>query len=284
MSEQITLGKHEAAVNNFYEKGVENYGNYHGGYLCFGLWLNGNTNYLTAAQDLVMHMGNKMRLNEHSRVLDVACGMGAQCIYLHQQFGCSIDAIDITTKHVQRTQERIDKAQLSNVTVQHGNAIHLPFTSGIFTHVMSIEGPEHFNTRKQFVQEAFRVLKPGGVMCLADFVLKRKPQTLLDKFVVELGARLWHVPKANYETVESYKRMLEQHGFTNVTLEERGKDVIPGYFYEQHRKDTRKAVAKIRGWVAAYPGHLIDYAVHWGFTTGLVEYIFVRAEKKSAHL
>jgi microcystin synthetase protein McyJ len=276
-----TTHQHEAGVEKFYGKGVENYGEYHSGYLNFGLWENGNKEYVKAAENLVLHMGALLGIDEKSQVLDVACGMGAQNMFMYERFGCRIDALDVTWKHVQRTTERVLKANVQeNIAVHHGTATKLPFDAETFSHVMSIEGPEHFNTREDFVKEAFRVLQPDGVMVLADFVLKRKPRTLLDKFIIELGARLWHVPTANYETIESYKAMVERNGFQNVTLEERGKDVIPGYFQEQHRKETRRAIRHIRGWVAAYPGHLIDYAVHWGFTSGLVEYVFVQGEKK----
>ena len=272
--------QHESKIEQFYGRGVEHYGNYHGGYLNFGLWENGNTDYVTAAQRLVLHMCEKSTVTHESNVLNVGCGMGSECIDINKNFGCSVTGCDATWKHVKHAQERIERENIGNVYIDHGTATQLRWEKEIFTHVLAVESAEHFNTREQFVKEAHRVLKNGGKLCLADFALKRKPATMIDRIIVEIGARLWHVPRANYETIESYKEMLERNGFANVVIEERGRDVIPGYFYEQHKPETRKAVRKIRGWVAAYPGHLIDYAVRWGFLTGLIEYVFVTAEKK----
>src|SRR3989344_5012585 len=279
--------QHESKVAKFYSKGVENYGEFHGGYLNFGLWEpNNNINYVKAAENLIAHIGKLLNINDQSYLLDVACGMGTQTIFMHNQFGCKIQAIDVTYKHVQKTQERIDKHNLNDkIKVSHGTATKLPFEDNTFTHISSIEGPEHFNTREQFFKEAFRVLKPSGVMALADYNLKHDPQKLWEKALVELARSLWHVPKENRDTIERYKIKLEKSGFTNITIEEVGEKVIPGYFFEQTKPEIKKELHKIRGWIATYPGHLIDWAVYKAHQKGLIDYIFVKAEKpkQSSH-
>jgi microcystin synthetase protein McyJ len=279
--------QHESKVENFYGKGVENYGEFHGGYLNFGLWEpNNQIPYVKAAENLVIHIGQLLKLNKKSYLLDVACGMGPQTILLHKKFGSKIHAIDVTYKHVQRTQERINENNLNaQIKVTHATATKLPFEDNTFTHVNSIEGPEHFDTREQFFKEAFRVLKPGGVMALADYTLKHNPNKLWEKALVELARHLWHVPKENRDTIERYKMKLEKTGFANITFEEIGEKVIPGYFFEQAKPEIKKELHKIRGWFATYPGHLIDWAVYKAHQKGLIDYIFVRAEKprQSSH-
>lgn len=271
---------HESCVENFYGTGVQNYGEFHGGYLNFGLWDPGITNYLDAAENLVKYIGKRLGLKKDSQVLDVACGMGAQDILLHRTFGCKISAVDVTWKHVKHAQKRINEAGVNkHVKVQHGTAVRLPFPDNTFTHVMSIEGPEHFNTREKFFREAHRVLKPGGVMVLADYSLKRRPRKLWEHLVVNLTAKLWHVPKANHDTNNTYKMKMTRSGFTNIDFEEVGSRTIPGYYFEQKKPRTRRAIRKIRGWMSAYPGHIIDIGVYYAFKLGLIEYIVVRAEK-----
>lgn len=280
MEHQHWKNNHEAEVEKFYGKGVQNYGEHHGGYLNFGLWEEGITNYISAAENLVKKMGNMLSLSPQSRLLDVGCGMGAQDIFLHQNFGCKITALDVTWKHVLSTQQRIIAHQLQeSVQVHHGTATRLPFPNHHFNTILSIEAPEHFHTRKDFFREAQRILKPGGVMVLADYVLKRWPGNFWEKSVVSTAAKLWKVPRENYETVQSYQKRLEEQGFTKIHIEEVGAKTIPGYYFEQKKKETRDAVKKIRGWFAAYPGFLIDFAVYQAFQKGLIEYVIVRAEK-----
>ena len=149
-SDRITWTKdrHESGVENFYGAGVENYGEYHGGYLNFGWWDEGCEDYLEAAQKLVHKMGVLLGLDKDSKLIDVACGMAPQDVYLRKNFGSTIDAVDVTWKHVEIARKRMEREQLGDgVRVHHGTATDLPFQENSFSHVMSIEGPEHFDTR-----------------------------------------------------------------------------------------------------------------------------------------
>jgi len=274
---------HESGVEKFYGKGVENYDNFHGGYLNFGLWERGIKEYIQAAENLVHRMGTLLGLNEQSLLLDVGCGMGAQDIYLSQNFAPQqIDAIDVTWKHIEHGKRRAREANCDDrVRFHHGTATSLPFPDHSFTHLLSIEAPEHFHTREMFLREAKRVLKPGGIIALADYSLKRAPKNLADKFIVEAARRLWNVPRENVDTAESYREKLRRTGFKDIGIQEVGALTIPGYYFEQRRPEVIREVTKIRGFIAGRLGGVIDVAVYKAFKTGLLEYILVRAESSA---
>lgn len=272
---------HERKVENFYGRGVENYGEFHNGYLNFGLWEDGIHDYVSAAENLVRRMGEMLGLNRESRLLDVAPGMGTQDIFLMRTFAPAfIEAIDVTWKHVKHGLRRAREYCMEEpVRFQHGTATQLPFPDSHFTHVISIEGPEHFNTREQFMREAFRVLRTGGVMALADYTLKRPPKNWIEKLVVESARRLWKVPKENVDSADTYGEKLRRVGFRNISLQEMGALTIPGYYFEQIRPETRRVLRKIRGFIGGRLGIIVDIAVYQAFQRGLLEYVLVRAEK-----
>ena len=272
---------HERKVENLYSGGTENYADHHSGYLNFGLWENGNVDYVKAAENLVNRMGKLLGLNETSRLLDVAPGMGTQDIYLMQNFSpLSIDGLDVTWKHIGHGRRRALEAHVEDrVHFHHGTAIELPFPDQSFTHILSIEGPEHFDTREKFLHEARRVLRPGGVIGMADFVVKRQPGNPFEKLVAEAARKLWQVPRANVYSAKVYREKMELAGFQNVEFQELGAAVIPGYYYEQTRPETIQAVTKIRGFVLARLSFLLDIAVYKAFTKGLLEYVLVRGER-----
>ncbi|MEP6570372.1 MAG: methyltransferase domain-containing protein [Acidobacteriota bacterium] len=269
---------HERKVENLYSGGAENFANWHNGYLNFGLWENGNTDYVTAAENLVHRMGDILGLNENSKLLDVAPGMGTQDIYLLKNFAPkSIDGLDVTWKHIEHGQRRSREAGAEDkVRFHHGTAIELPFPEDSFTHVLSIEGPEHFDTREQFLHEAHRVLQPGGVIAMADFIVKNPPRNPIEKVVAEAARKLWQVPRANVYSGEVYRQKMQAAGFEKIEIDEIGASVIPGYYFEQMRPETIKAISKIRGFVLSRLGLLLDIAVYRGFTMGLLEYVLVR--------
>jgi len=273
-----SVGAHERKVENLYSGGVENFANWHNGYLNFGLWENGNTDYIKAAENLVQRMGNLLGLNETSKLLDIAPGMGTQDIYLLENFAPqSIDGLDVTWKHIEHCRRRACEANAEDrVRFHHGTAIDIPFPDGSFTHVLSIEGPEHFDTREKFLHEAHRVLQPGGVIAMSDYVVKNPPRNLLEKLVVEAALKLWQVPRANVYPADVYKEKMQAAGFERIEIEEIGASVIPGYYFEQMRPETIRAISKIRGFALARLGLLLDVVVYRGFTMGLLEYVLVR--------
>ncbi len=272
---------HERKVESLYGGGVENYLGHHDGYLNFGLWEDGITDYVKAAENLVHRMGTILGLGEDSKLLDVAPGMGTQDIFLSQSFSPhSIDGLDVTWGHVEHGRRRSREAGLEDrVRFSHGTATKIPFPDQTFTHVLSIEGPEHFDTREEFLHEAQRVLQPGGVIAMADFIVKRPPRNAIEKVVAEAARSLWKVPRANVYPAEVYANKMRGAGFENVTIEECGALVIPGYYFEQMRPETIKAITRIRGFMLARLSLLLDIAVYRGFTMGLLEYVLVRGEK-----
>ncbi|HEV7474374.1 MAG TPA: class I SAM-dependent methyltransferase [Pyrinomonadaceae bacterium] len=272
---------HERKVENLYSGGVENFADWHNGYLNFGLWENGNAEYIKAAENLVHRMGSILGLNESSTLLDVAPGMGTQDIYLLKNFAPrSIDGLDVTWKHIEHGRRRSREAGAEDrVRFHHGTAIELPFPDESFTHVLSIEGPEHFDTREKFLHEARRVLQPGGVIAMADFIVKNPPRNPLEKLVAEAARKLWQVPRANVYSAEVYNGKMRAAGFENVEIQEIGASVIPGYYFEQMRPETIRALSKIRGFALSRLGLLLDIAVYRGFTMGLLEYVLVRGVK-----
>jgi erythromycin 3''-O-methyltransferase len=227
-------------------------------------------------------MGLILGLDQSSKLLDVAPGMGTQDIYLAQNFvPQTIDGLDVTWGHIEHGRRRASEAQLEDrVRFHHGTAIALPFPDGSFTHVLSIEGPEHFDTREKFLHEARRVLLPGGVIAMADFIVKNPPRNPLEKLVAEAARKLWQVPRANVYSGDVYRQKMQAAGFVDVELEEIGASVIPGYYREQMRPETIRAITRIRGFALARLGLLLDVAVYRGFTMGLLEYVLVRGVRR----
>lgn len=272
---------HERKVEKLYAGGVENYVDWHNGYLNFGLWDEGITDYVKAAENLVHRMGQLLGLNETSKLLDVAPGMGTQDIYLFENFRpLSIDGLDVTWGHIEHGRRRAAEAHAADrVRFHHGTATKIPFADETFTHILSIEGPEHFDTREMFLHEARRVLQPGGIIAMADFIVKRQPRNLVEKFVAEAARKLWQVPRANVYTAEVYEQKMRSAGFDKVEIKEMGALVIPGYYLEQMRPEAIRAISKIRGYALARLSLLLDIAVYRGFTMGLLEYVLVKGEK-----
>jgi SAM-dependent methyltransferase len=274
-------GTQERAVEALYGRGVERYGDYHHGYLNFGLWDPGVTEYVAAAENMVRALGERLGLGPGSRLADAAPGMGAQDVYLARRFGpIEIDAVDATYAHVVHARRKAREAGLAaSLRVHHGSATAMPLPDGACTHVMSLEAAHHFDTRERFFGEGFRVLAPGGAIALADFTLEREPGTRAEAWLFEATCRAWRVPRANAVGAGAYAAQLERQGFRGVSIEKVGARTFPGYYAEQRRPERRRRLAEIRGFWGGRVGHLLDVLAYRVYEAGLVEYVLVRAEK-----
>ena len=277
---------HEAKVEKFYSSGLTGYHDYHGGFLSFGYWTRPGMSYIEAAHNLIDLLLKKLGLTNESDLLDIGCGMGSQDIYIAKKTRPrSIAAIDTTRIHIEIAKERAKNSGVSekDITFLYGTAVRMPFPDASFSHILSIEALEHLDTREAFFREAFRVMKPGGIMAMSDYSLGRTPKNVFERAMLGLVAWLWRVPPANLYSNNEYEKKMEEAGFSNITIENVGKDVIPGYYYE-HRKPAQKAaIRKVRGfWAGIVGGFIIDRGVFELYKSGLCEYIIVRAEKPNS--
>ncbi len=263
-------GSQEAAVERFYGQGAADFGEFHGGYLNFGLWEKGVGSYLQAAENLVHRLGTLLGLTGSSRLLDVACGMGTQDVYLFDHFGQpEIDAIDITWP------ARLRAARTLPARIRRSHPLR---RRGLHS------SPQHRGTRPlRHPREVLPRDAPGsragrraGPLRLHTQAPAAEPDRAPDPRRNPGGVR---IPKENLWTTDEYRRRLSAAGFADVDVQEVGALTIPGYFFEQRRPEVRRELARIRGFVAGRLGHVIDLVACGVYRMGLAEYVLVRARK-----
>ena len=89
------------------------------------------------------------------RVLDVGCGEGATLVHLGEPAGAT--GIDLFEDKIAFARTRLPKCRFVV-----GSALALPFDAGAFDHVIVRDVIHHLEDPAPFVDEARRVLAPGG--------------------------------------------------------------------------------------------------------------------------
>jgi len=111
----------------------------------------------------------RMDVQKGSSALDLCCGTADWTIALADAVGSTGEVIglDFSKNMLKIGQEKVDKLQLNQVKLVHGNAMELPFEDNSFDYVTIGFGLRNVPDYMTVLKEMQRVVKPGGkVVCL----------------------------------------------------------------------------------------------------------------------
>lgn len=145
-------------------------------------------------------------------VVDVGSGAGLDCIVLARRLHASnrVVGFDMTPAMVASARRNAAAAGTPRVQFGVGDAEALPIADGSADVVVSHGAMYLTMDKERAFQEAFRVLRPGGRLCLSDLIhtgLRAIPQ---------LGFRLSGASAV--ESSEAYQDLLAQAGFRSVAI------------------------------------------------------------------
>ncbi len=126
--------------------------------------------FIQAKIDFVHEMvrwGGLDHLPAGTTVLDVGCGIGGSSRILARDYGFSVTGITISPQQVRRAQE-LTPADI-DATFKVDDAMGMSFPDATFDVVWSIEAGPHMPDKAVFARELLRVLKPGGILVVADW-------------------------------------------------------------------------------------------------------------------
>jgi len=141
--------------------------------------------FLKAKSDFVHEMARWAGLDTLPRgttVLDVGCGIGGSSRILARDYGFSTTGITISPQQVKRARELTPEGLTAKFQVD--DALALSFPDNSFDVVWSIEAGPHMPDKAKYGAEMLRVLKPGGILVVADWNQRddrRKPLNFWEK-------------------------------------------------------------------------------------------------------
>ncbi|HHP7229414.1 MAG TPA: methyltransferase domain-containing protein [Xenococcaceae cyanobacterium] len=173
-----------------------------------------NKDFLTAKSDFVHEMvkwGGLDKLPRGTTVLDVGCGIGGSSRILAKDYGFEATGITISSKQVQRAQELTPSGVTAKFQVD--DALALSFPDNSFDVVWSIEAGPHMPDKAKYAQEMMRVLKPGGILVVADWNQRddrQKPLNFWEKPVMRQLLDQWSHPA--FSSIEGFSEQIAETG------------------------------------------------------------------------
>ena len=143
------------------------------GWLNLGLWEGPGSEEEAeqACRRLVRTMASE--LPAEGVILDVGNGLGTQDPLIAEVARPRrLVAVNVTEWQLAAGRDRLAEAAAAPVA---GDAARLPIADAAADGIISVEAAFHFRSRKAFFEECYRVLRPGGVLCISDIATQRWP-------------------------------------------------------------------------------------------------------------
>ena len=120
----------------------------------------------------VVATGELLRLLDpqpRERILDIGCGIGGPARWIAAKMGCHVTGVDLTPEFCEAAVTLNAACGMADcVTIHNGSALDLPLSDAVFDRAYSQNVVMNIADKPRFYREAFRVLRPGGVLALAN--------------------------------------------------------------------------------------------------------------------
>jgi cyclopropane fatty-acyl-phospholipid synthase-like methyltransferase len=205
-----------AVVDEYYRRCIPLYLDFLGIHWHTGFYREGDGATSPADQvRMIDHVARSIDLGPNDRVLDVGCGVGGTLCHLNRSYGCEAVGLTPVAEH-KAVAERLALRQQARIRVDLGHAGALPYPDGTFDAVTFFESSCHFEDRRQFFAEVFRVLKPAGRLAGEDWVARDLSDERQRIRWIEPICRTWAIPMMG--DPHEYRQLMQGAGLTDVEI------------------------------------------------------------------
>jgi erythromycin 3''-O-methyltransferase len=209
------------------------------GWLNLGLW-EGDGSDPSEAPVAVRRLVERLAVEmpRGGDVLDVGNGLAEQePVIAATSAPRSITALNVTLSQLKAGRARLRETGAHAV---NGDAATMPFAADSFDGLISVEAAFHFSSRDRFFEEAFRVLRPGGILTMSDIATNRYPFGPVEAFAALTQLRVWGLGVHAAASARVIATSAERAGFTSVSTERVGERTIGPALRFIHEKLDRE--------------------------------------------
>ena len=216
------------------------------------------------------------KLPKGSRVLDVGCGIGGSSRILSDYYGYDVIGISISPEQIKRANELTSNKEFCRFEVM--NEPYLKYEKGSFDGVWSVEAGAYMLDKQTFADEMLRVLRPGGILAVADWNqrdLSKHPLKFMEKFIMNQLLTQWTHPE--FSSIAGFTKNLlnspycgssvESSDWTKYTIQSWNESIYEGF--RRPSAILKLGFRSILNVIKEIPTILM---LRWAFSRGLLKF------------
>ncbi|MBW4509515.1 MAG: methyltransferase domain-containing protein [Scytonematopsis contorta HA4267-MV1] len=225
--------------------------------------------------DLIEELLKWSQVTEAKNILDVGCGIGGSSLYLAQKFNANTTGITLSPVQAERAKQRAQSASLSERTeFLVANALDMPFADDTFDLVWALESGEHMPDKVKYMQQCYRVLKPGGTLIMVTWCHRptdTSPLTQEEQKNLEDIYRVYCLPYVI--SLPEYETIARELPLKNIRTADWSEAVAPFWNVVIDSAFTPKAIWGLlrSGW-STIQGALSLGLMRRGYERGLIKF------------
>jgi len=230
---EVPIIEQEKKVAKFYnEWGPEKnkYAPYFETYSChYGYWTTGIRTIKEAVYNMNDLAAELLCLNtsDEMKILDAGCGMGGPSIYLAKKYpNVFFTGINISEEQIKLANKLKENNKTANTEFLLQNFLNTSFPYNYFDGVFAMESSSYAADYNDFIDEMYRLLKPGGKLVVIDLFRSHSQFNSIEKRIYENLCNGYG--GANYPDLHHYKFLLNYYGFTDIGIMNITKNILLG--------------------------------------------------------
>ncbi|MGI8911948.1 MAG: SAM-dependent methyltransferase [Rubrobacteraceae bacterium] len=194
--------------------------------LHLGFWDERIRNHAEALTNMNRALAKRTDLRPTDRVLDAGCGLGHSAIWLAREFGVEVVGVNLARGQIREARCIAHRQGVSDrVAFERRDFARTGFPDESFDVVWAMESICHAQDKQDFLDEARRLLGPGGRLVVADLFRSGHPFGLSEERLLGSWLSGWAVP--DLATAEEFGESARRAGFTDVRIKDITANIWP---------------------------------------------------------
>ncbi len=181
----------------------------------YGFWEPGTRSHSDALINMNRVLASTAGIRKRDYMLDAGCGIGGSSIWVAENIGARVCGITIAQRQAARANRLAAERGVGHLAKFHvSDYLSTGFKGSTFDVVWALESACHAEEKGDFINEAYRILKPGGRLVVADGFAAKEGYGPKEEIAMRKWLGGWAVP--NLAEAGQFRKQMESAGFRKI--------------------------------------------------------------------